>query len=89
MLSVLSVVRLGSASITNAKSWLGQKRSTYLRQILRRPQKTTCPLSIARGVMAASVCFDDTGHRLHRPPCPPTSDFAQMRILFPDDSSVR
>jgi len=44
-------------------------------------------LSIARGVMAASVCFDDAGHRLHRPPCPPTSDFAQMRILFPDDAT--
>jgi len=43
-------------------------------------------LSIARGVMAASVCFDDAGHRLHRPPCPPTSDFAQMRISFPDDA---
>jgi len=39
--------------------------------------------------MAASVCFDDAVHRLHRPPCHPTSDFAQMRILFPDDALER
>ena len=33
--------------------------------------------------MAASVCFDDAGHRLHRPPCPPTSDFAQHEFTAP------
>ena len=52
-------------------------------------RKQPAHLSIARGVMAASVCFDDAGHRLHRPPCPFTSDFAQMRILFPDDALAR